>query len=59
MGTIATTALDDRAADATPLRQRRMAHRSRELAELLDRRPDLWGVYGPADVAVEFTLWCA
>lgn len=54
-----TAPREQSATDPAPLRQRRRAQRSRELTELLDRRPDLWGVHGPADVAVEFTLWSA
>ncbi|GAB6986584.1 hypothetical protein [Nocardioides pyridinolyticus] len=41
------------------IRQRRAVHRAQVLAELLDRRPDLWGVHSPADVAAEFVLWSA
>ena len=46
-----TSRHDERTAEATPLRERRMAQRSKELAELMERRPDLCGVYDPADVA--------
>ena len=39
--------------------RRRAAERARELAELMDRRPDLWGVHSPADLAAESVLWSA
>jgi hypothetical protein len=45
--------------DPTPLHQRRAAERTKGLAELLVRRPELLGVYKPADVAAESILWSA
>lgn len=50
---------DEQTDDLNKLRERRAAHRAQVLAELLDRRPDLWGVYGPADLAAESVLWSA
>lgn len=41
------------------LKQRRAAARAKELAELMDRRPDLWGVHSPADLAAESVRWSA
>ncbi len=38
-------------------RKRRVAVRPAELVELMARRPDLVGVYKPADVAVEAIRW--
>ena len=49
----------DSTIDLARLRQRRAAYRSKELAELLERRPDLWGVHLPADLAAESVLWSA
>lgn len=49
----------DTTAALTRARQRRAAVRAQELAALLERRPDLWGVYGPADLAAESVLWSA
>ena len=37
--------------------QRRAAARSRDLTALLRDRPDLRGVYAPADLTVEFLSW--
>jgi len=39
------------------LRQRRVAHRVRILNDLMQRRAELAGVHGPADVTVEATTW--
>lgn len=39
--------------------QRRAAERARELAALLEQRPDLRGAYAPADLAVDAVSWCA
>ena len=39
--------------------RRRAAVRVRELAELMDRRPDLSGVHRPAEFAIESILWSA
>ena len=49
----------DSTIDLAQLRQRREAYRTKELAELLNRRPDLWGVHLPADLAAEYVLWSA
>lgn len=38
-------------------RKRRVAVRPADLVELMARRPDLAGVYKPADVAVEAISW--
>ena len=40
-------------------REVRAASRSRELVELMDRRPELAGVYRPADLTVEAIRWSA
>jgi hypothetical protein len=39
--------------------RRRAASRAKDLAALMKRRPDLHGVYKPADVAAEAVLWSA
>ena len=39
--------------------QRRAAARTRDLTALLRERPDLAGVYAPADFAVDAVRWCA
>lgn len=39
------------------VRKRRVAVRPAELVDLMARRPDLAGVYKPADVAVEAIRW--
>jgi len=49
----------DITSELAQLRQRREAHRAKVLAELLERRPDLWGVHLPADLAAESVLWSA
>ncbi len=41
------------------LKQRRAAARAKELAELMERRPDLRGVHLPADLADESLRWSA
>jgi hypothetical protein len=41
------------------LRQRRVAYRIRMLNDLMERRAELAGVHGPADVTVEATTWSA
>ena len=38
-------------------RKRRVAVRPADLVDLMARRPDLGGVYTPADVAVEAIRW--
>lgn len=49
----------DRADELNRLRQQRADRRAQVLAELLERRPDLWGVHSPADLAAESVLWSA
>lgn len=49
----------DRADELNRLRQQRADRRAQVLAELLGRRPDLWGVHSPADLAAESVLWSA
>jgi hypothetical protein len=41
------------------LKQRRLAARTKELTELMERRPDLRGVHLPADLADESVRWSA
>jgi hypothetical protein len=43
----------------TAAAQARRAARARELLELLDARPDLAGIYAPADFAAEAVRWSA
>jgi hypothetical protein len=43
---------------AASAHQRRRAARSRDLTALLRDRPDLVGVYAPADVAADAVHWC-
>jgi hypothetical protein len=50
---------ENRVDDPTPLHQRRAAERTKGLADLMVRRPELLGVYKPADVAAESVLWSA
>ncbi len=45
--------------DLQRVRERRAVLRAQGLAELLERRPDLWGVHTPADLAAESVLWSA
>ena len=40
-------------------RTKRQAARTRDLSRLLQQRPDLQGVYLPADLAIEAVRWCA
>lgn len=54
-----TTSQDEQLDELNRLRQCRTARRAQVLAELLDRRPDLWGVHPPADLVAESVLWCA
>jgi hypothetical protein len=42
-----------------PAKQRRAVARVLGLSDLLTRRPDLHGVYPPADVAAEAVSWSA
>lgn len=48
-----------RRAPASAPRKPRVAVRPQDLVDLLARRPDLVGVYKPADVAVEAIRWSA
>jgi hypothetical protein len=50
---------EPRLAAPVPLRQRRAAARAKELADLMERRPDLAGVYLPADLTAEAIRWSA
>jgi hypothetical protein len=50
---------EKRVEDLAPLHQRRAAERAKSLADLMGRRPELLGVYKPADVAAESVLWSA
>jgi hypothetical protein len=43
----------------TAAQQRRAAARARDLSALLRERPELSGVYAPADFAVDAVRWCA
>mgnify|MGYP003707192201 CR=1 len=45
--------------DVPSARKARVAVRPRDLVDLMVRRPDLVGVYKPADVAVESIRWSA
>ena len=42
-----------------PAKQRRAVARVLGLSDLMGRRPDLHGVYPPADVAAEAVCWSA
>jgi hypothetical protein len=42
-----------------PARKPRVAVRPQDLVDLMARRPDLAGVYKPADVTVEAIRWSA
>jgi hypothetical protein len=56
------TQLIDEKAPATgpiPVQRHRAAVRTKELSDLLERRPELAGVYGPADLAAEAVRWSA
>lgn len=44
---------------APPARKPRVAVRPQDLVDLMARRPDLVGVYKPADVAAESISWSA
>jgi hypothetical protein len=50
---------EKRVEEPAPLHQRRAAERTKGLADLMVRRPELLGVYKPADVAAESVLWSA
>ncbi|WP_296605728.1 hypothetical protein [Nocardioides sp.] len=47
------------AAPGSVVRKARAAARARDLVRLMDRRPELAGVYRPADLAVEAIRWSA
>lgn len=47
-----------RALRLTQAQQRRAAAHSRDLTALLRDRPDLTGVYAPADFAADAVRWC-
>jgi hypothetical protein len=49
---------DEKAADAV-VAQRRELERTRVLADLFGRRPELAGVHAPADLSAEALLWSA
>ena len=51
--------VDGPATGPSPVLLQRAAARSRELSDLLERRPELAGVYGPADLAAEAVRWSA
>ena len=57
--TTTTTGPDQQYDDLQRVRERRSVQRAQGLAELLERRPDLWGVHTPADLAAESVLWSA
>jgi hypothetical protein len=42
---------------ATVVKEIRAAARARDLVDLMERRPELAGVYRPADLAVEAIRW--
>ncbi len=42
---------------AAAVKELRAAARARDLVDLMERRPDLAGVYLPADLAVEALRW--
>lgn len=42
---------------AAVVKEHRAAARARDLVELMERRPELAGVYRPADLAVEAIRW--
>ena len=46
-------------ADEKTRAEERAAARTREVSDLLERRPELAGVYGPADLTAEAVRWCA
>jgi hypothetical protein len=52
------TQREDRAWTAARAQIRALTHVGR-LADLLDRRPDLEGVYPPADLTLEAVRWSA
>ncbi|WP_028643685.1 hypothetical protein [Nocardioides sp. URHA0020] len=46
------------AEDAAAVAESRALDHVRALNDLFGRRPDLAGVYSPADLATEAVLWC-
>jgi 2-oxo-4-hydroxy-4-carboxy--5-ureidoimidazoline (OHCU) decarboxylase len=56
---VTTTDTTDPAELRTAAAQTRRATRARELLELLEARPDLAGIYAPADFAAEAVRWSA
>ena len=54
-----TTAPAREEAVEPPTKQRRAVARVLGLSDLMSRRPDLHGVYPPADVASEAVCWSA
>ncbi|KQW47509.1 hypothetical protein ASC77_13725 [Nocardioides sp. Root1257] len=56
MGTLLTMQQKD---DTTPAWEPRAVTRARGLSDLLVRRPELAGVYSPADVTAEAVRWSA
>ncbi|CAI9402271.1 hypothetical protein [Nocardioides sp. T2.26MG-1] len=46
-------------APTSVVKEARAAARARDLVELMERRPELAGVYPPADLAVEAIRWSA
>ena len=55
--TVTTMSRTRPAPGPAPRRHHRVAPCSRGIVELLGRRPDLVGVYRPADVAAESVCW--
>ena len=49
----------DRRAEALAATEARALAHARVLADLFERRPDLTGVYPPADLAAEAVRWSA
>jgi hypothetical protein len=58
-GGVRESAADARERRYAAARQGRVATRSRVLSELMEKRSDLVGVYGPADLTVELLRWSA
>jgi hypothetical protein len=49
----------DRRTQVTPATEARALVHAKVLADLFDRRPDLAGVYPPADLTAEAVRWSA
>lgn len=47
----------EESAEPLPASEIRAIIRARELADLFDRRPELAGVYSPADLTAEAVRW--